>query len=350
MILDISHNNIFVMPGEVFEKLAKLKALQLNDNNFTLNSSQEIFDSLTNLKVLDISKNSIRKFPLHTFTFTENLNSLDVSQNILESIPDQCFANLSSLINLNMSRNFLSQLPSFKAQKQLQVLDLSENRIRTIAHTVFNENQNLKYLSLSKNNLLIISSQTFFHLHNLTFINLSHNAIAKIGSKVFSKKITFQSVDLRGNKMHKVTSSSFKGTRNSTIIVDKYATCCFIHKDQCISVEPRSEYLTCSRMLQNVFLRISVWILGISAFICNLIAYCARSHRKQGNKVQTLLISHLALSDLLMGVNMLLLAIGDVYYGEYFPSYSHSWRHGFVANLQGFYPSCRVKGLCFLSH
>ena len=347
LILDVSQNNIFVMPGEVFEKLANLKVLKLDGNNLTVNSSQEIFDSLSELKVLSVSKNSIKRFPLYIFRFTENLRSLDVSHNALISIPDQCFANLSNLINLNMSRNFLSRMPSFKAQGQLQVLDLSENRLRALAHGAFNENHNLKFLSLSKNNLLTISSQMFNHLHNLTFINISYNVITKIGSKVFSDRINYQSVDARGNEMHEVTSYSFKGARNTAIIVDKYATCCFIHKDQCVSVEPRSEYLTCSRMLQNVFLRISVWILGISAFTCNIIAYCVRSRKKQGNKVQTLLISHLALSDLLMGVNMLLLAIGDLYYGEYFPSYSHSWRHGFACKLAGFLSIMSSEGSVF---
>ena len=347
LILDVSQNNIFVMSGEVFEKLANLKVLKLDGNNLTVNSSQEIFDSLSDLKVLSVSENNIKRFPLYMFRFTENLRSLDVSHNALISIPDQCFANLSNLINLNMSRNFLSRMPSFKAQGQLQVLDLSENRLRALAHGAFNENHNLKFLSLSKNNLLTISSQMFSHLHNLTFINISYNVITKIGSKVFSDRINYQSVDARGNEMHEVTSYSFKGARNTAIIVDKYATCCFIHKGQCVSVEPRSEYLTCSRMLQNVFLRISVWILGISAFTCNIIAYCVRSRKKQGNKVQTLLISHLALSDLLMGVNMLLLAIGDLYYGEYFPSYSHSWRHGFACKLAGFLSIMSSEGSVF---
>ena len=301
LTLDLSHNNILMMPGKVFATLAKLKILKLHGNNLTLNASETIFDLLTNLKILDVSKNDIKRFPLYLFRYTDNLTSIDISVNALEYIPDQCFANLSNLINLNMSRNFLSQLPSFSAQGLLKVVDFSDNRIRTLPPALFIDNQNLEFLSLSENNLVTIPSHMFYHLHKLAFINISHNAISKIGSQVFSKRITSQSVDLRGNEMHDVTSHSFKGTRNSTIIVDKYATCCFIHKDQCVSVEPRSEYLTCSRLLQNVFLRISVWLLGISAFICNIIAYCVRSRRKQGKKVQTLLISHLAISDLLHG-------------------------------------------------
>ena len=346
--LDLSHNKIFIIPAEVFGKLSKLKILKLQSNSLTfIDASEEIFDSLTNLKTLDVSRNHIKIFPPYLFQFTENLTSLDVSQNALEFIPVLCFANLSNLVNLNMSRNALSQLPSFNAQRLLQVLDLSDNRIRTLAPVVLITNQNLEFLSLSRNNLVEISSQMFYHLHKLAFINISHNSIAEIGSKVFSNRITYQSVDLRGNDMQQLTSHSFKSARNSTIIVDKYATCCFIHKDQCVSVEPRSEYLTCSRMLQTVFLRISIWVLGISSFICNIIAYCVRSRKKQGKKVQILLISNLATSDLLMGVNMLLLAVGDVYYGEYFPLYSNSWRHGFACKFAGFLSILSSEGSVF---
>ena len=253
LTLDLSHNNMSMMPGKVFKELVKLKDLKLHHNNLTLNESEEMFDSLTFLKILDVSKNRIKRFSLYLFRLTKNLSSLDVSQNALESIPDLGFANLSNLMNLNMSKNALSQLPSFSALGLLQVIDLSDNRITTLVPAVFNDNTKLKFVSISKNNLVKISNQMFYHLHKLTFINISHNAISKIGSQVFSERITYQFVDLRGNEMHDVTSHSFKGTRNSTIIVDKYATCCFVHKDQCVSVEPRSEYLTCSRLLQNAF-------------------------------------------------------------------------------------------------
>ena len=158
------------------------------------------------------------------------------------------------------------------------------------------------------------------------------------------------SVDFRGNKLFKLAHHSFKSheiDKNSTFIVDKHETCCFMHKEQCVSVEPRPEYLTCNRMLQNYFLRISVWLLGLSAFICNSTAYCVRTRKKQTNKVQTLFISHLALSDLLMGVNMLILAIGDLYYGEYFPSYSSLWRQGFACKLAGFLSIFSSEGSVF---
>ena len=185
-------------------------------------------------------------------------------------------------------------------------------------------------------------------MNHLVFVNISYNNIHSIGTNIFSNESKLQTFDIRQNEMYKVTYDSFKtNPQNATIIVDKYATCCFMNEAQCVSLKPRPEYLTCKRMLQDVFLRISVWVLGLSAFLCNGIAYYVRSKKRKANKVQTLFISNLALSDLLMGVNMLVLAAADVYYREYFPSYAREWRLGFTCKLAGFLSIFSSEGSVF---
>ena len=247
-----------------------------------------------------------------------------------------------------MSENSLLKLPSFSAQGKLKVLDLSGNRVNSLTAANFKNAEKLEYLSLCKNNLVALPAQIFHHMNNLTFVNVSYNAIQEIGPKMFSNESKLQTFDMRKNEMYKMSYDSFKTSpQNATIIVDKYATCCFIDKAQCVSITPRPEYLTCKRMLQDVFLRISLWILGLSAFICNGIAFYVRRHKQEADKVQSLLISHLALSDLLMGVNMLILASADVYYGEYFPSYAHVWRQGFACKLSGFLSIFSSEGSVF---
>ena len=346
LILDLSYNQLMILPSGLFKTLTKLKLLKLCGNNMT-SHIYETFDTLTALKVLDFGNSMVERFPLRLLGSTKNLESLDISDNALGTIADQSFTNLSKLVYLNMSKNLLSQLPSFNAQEKLQILDLSENILYTLKSTTFIFLGNLQFLSLCKNYIVAIPDQIFHPLYQLAFINVSFNDIEEIGVGLFSKNNRLSTIDVRGNDMRRIKHDSFQGATNSTIIVEKYATCCLIDSEKCVSLKPRSEYLTCNRMLQNVFLRISVWILGLFAFLCNVIAYFVRSRKKQSNKVQTLFISHLALSDLLMGVNMLLLAAGDVYYGEYFPSYSHSWRHGFTCKFAGFLSILSSEGSVF---
>ena len=347
LILDISDNALFSLSDGIFLMLHNLISLNLCCNNLKTIASQT-FQSLTKLKILDISKNSIEKFPPHLFESPSNLLSLKISENNLRTIHITLFRNLSSLIYLNMSRNSLLRLPSFNAQGQLQVLDVSENQLTILKQVALQNLKNLILFSMAKNLITALDSKVLFPLDSIEFINASYNAIQKIGSEVVSGETKLKTFDLRGNEMYEVTPHSFTSLTNSTIIVDKYATCCFLNEGKCVSMKPRTEYLTCSRMLQDVVLRISVWILGLSAFIFNIIAYCVRSRKQQAKiKVQTLLISHLALSDLLMGVNMIILAIADVYYGQYFPSYAHTWIQGFACKLAGFLSIFSSEGSVF---
>ena len=336
LVLDLSSNALYALPAACFFTLKELLFLNLCCNNLTIIAPQT-FLSLTTLQVLDLSKNNIKQLPTPLLMSTNNLQSLDISENHLKVIPVQCFTNLNSLIYLNMSKNSLFRVPSLSAQGNLEVLDLSRNSFNNLTPVNFINLHKLTLLTLCKNNLVALPAKMFYHMNSLITINVSYNAIQRIGPNILSNESKLQTFDIRKNTMYNVALDSFKtNPPNATIIVDKYATCCFMDEAQCVSMKPHPEYLTCKRMLQDVFLRISVWVLGLSAFICNGIAYYVRSGKKQGNKVQTLLISHLALSDLLMGVNMLILASADVYYGEFFPSYAHLWRHGFACKLAGF--------------
>ena len=346
LIIDLSRNSLSMLQPGSFLALKNLITLNLCCNNLT-SIATETLETLAALQVLDLSKNRITKFLEPLFSSTINLLSLEVSGNDLKSIPFQCFGNLSMLTYLNLSKNSLTSLPSFNAQRQLQVLDLSKNKLVRLITATFNNLGNLVFLSLHKNELITLSGRIFYQLNSLLFLNASYNAIQTIEPMVFNRKNKLQTLDMRGNSMSKVTHNSFTDPRNATIIVDEYATCCFMDEAQCVALNSRTEYLTCSRMLRAVFLRISVWMFGLSAFICNGIAYFVRSRKRQGDKVQTILISHLALSDLLMGVNMLILATADVYYGEYFPSYVDVWRHDFSCKLAGFLSIFSSEGSVF---
>ena len=346
LTLDLSSNSLSLLQPESLLVLKNLTTLNLCCNNLTTIAT-ETLQTLTALQVLDLSKNRISEFLEPLFLSTINLLSLEGSENYLKSIPFQCFENLNMLTYLNLSKNSLTSLPSFNAQRQLQVLDLSENRLARLISGTFKKLGNLAFLSLHTNDLITLPGRIFYHMNNLLFLNASYNAIQQIEPMVFSSKNKLQTLDMRGNSMSKVTYDSFTDPENAAIIVDKYATCCFMDVAQCVSVDPRPEYLTCNRMLRDVLLRISVWIFGLSAFICNGIAFFVRSRKRQANKVQDILISHLALSDLLMGVNMLILASADAYYGGYFPSHVDMWRQGFPCKLAGFLSILSSEGSVF---
>ncbi|XP_072043382.1 uncharacterized protein [Amphiura filiformis] len=342
--LDMSHNNLATLQDDCFKNLYQLKSLNLRCNPMTHYTSLQ-FQSLAALKVLDISKNTIVQISTDLFHSTVSLLSLDLFGSSLETIPFGAFKNLSTLAYLNISRNVVLTLPSFRTLGELIILDLSDNRLQNFTSETFCGLEKLQSLFLSNNQILDLPTHVFDHLHELVFLNISHNTIQEIESEAFQTKL--ETIDLRGNDMLKITHQSLNNFSNSTVIlVDQYSPCCFLEDAQCISQEPRPEYLTCNRMLPDVSIRVSIWIIGLFALTCNGIAYYLRSHKKQANKVQSLLISQLSLSDFLMGINMLILAIADLYY-KFFPSYAFQWRQGFACKLVGFSSILSSEGSVF---
>ena len=89
-----------------------------------------------------------------------------------------------------------------------------------------------------------------------------------------------------------------------------------------------------SWMLPNTASRLYVWVIGFTSLIGNafvLIWRCAGKGSE--NPVQVRLIANLAVSDLLMGVFLLIIASFDMYFNQGFASEASWWKTGTVCKL-----------------
>ena len=87
--------------------------------------------------------------------------------------------------------------------------------------------------------------------------------------------------------------------------------------------------------MKNNTLQICIWILGILAFLGNLLVIIWRIIDKEENKVHSFLLTNLAVADMLMGVYLLTIAIMDVWWqGKYF-KHDEEWRSGLGCQIVG---------------
>ena len=87
--------------------------------------------------------------------------------------------------------------------------------------------------------------------------------------------------------------------------------------------------------MKNKTLQTCIWILGILAFLGNLFVIIWRALDKEENRVQSFLLTNLAVADLLMGVYLLTIAIMDLrWQGEYF-MHDIEWRSGMGCRIAG---------------
>ena len=137
--------------------------------------------------------------------------------------------------------------------------------------------------------------------------------------------------------MQWITTDSFFGLNVSAqVFVDNPAVCCFVTKANCRSSTSKSPFLTCGRMLPYDVLRVVVWVISIITIVNNVASVLVRcKQRKQINKVQFLLITNLTVSDLLMGVYLMILLSVDLFYADYFPSHSEAWRNSALCKVAG---------------
>ena len=120
--------------------------------------------------------------------------------------------------------------------------------------------------------------------------------------------------------------------------LDEFILCCYAGRAaagvECHS--PKDEFSSCFDLMKNRGVKACVWILGLSALLGNLFVILMRVVVEENNKVHSFLLTNLAMSDLLMGIYLLIIASKDVQWqGEYF-LHDFKWRSG---------PSCAVTGV-----
>ncbi|XP_071956202.1 G-protein coupled receptor GRL101-like [Antedon mediterranea] len=82
-------------------------------------------------------------------------------------------------------------------------------------------------------------------------------------------------------------------------------------------------------------------IIGVSSVIGNLIVIISRKFKKDNdsgnnvNKVQTTLITNLAVSDLLMAVYLIIIASADVHYRGRYAKVARDWKSSFLCSFAG---------------
>ena len=335
--LDISNNNLTNLPKGLFMGLTNLEYLWLGGNQ--INSLDEaLFNETHKLIVLHITNNNLTSLPKGLFMGLTNLEYLNVIGNQINSLHQNLFNETKRLIILNFHHNNLVQLSNnlFRGLRNLETLALSENKIINVNKEVFRDLINLQYLYLLNNNFKALRFDVFQYTRKIVFLDISGNKLINIPD--ISKLRQLFYLNVKGNKLTGITNETFSDLPNQTeLIASQHEICeCYVSEDiRCIAVEDRSPFLTCDRLLSDRILMVVMWLIGLNAIGGNIFVLSRRQKIVDKNKVQTFLLRNLAMSDLLMGFYMLLIASADIYFGQYFPMQAEAWRSGITCRIAG---------------
>ena len=368
----LSHNQINHLDIGTFQNLKNLKTLRLVFNKLTTlhprifahqlhlqklflfnnllsDLSHFLLGNFTNLKELDLKHNQLSSLQGSPFTDLNNLHSLQARVNLIHSLGPNVFKGLHNLIQLFLDFNQLETLPTGLFQKvpRLEVLFLQGNKLSTLACDIFLGLHNLTHLLLSTNQLTEMDHNIFKNTKHLIFLDLKNNMLSKLPYLKYLTKLAY--LGLINNTLTDFNEKLPSFAKNAHMIVSQPEICeCYTSSNtSCTALSEQSPYLTCERLLSNRVLQIFMWVIGISALWGNIFVLIWRKEHNQNNKVQSLLLSNLALSDLLMGVYMIIIASADIYYNKYFPMNAEIWRSSITCKIAGALSIASSEGSVF---
>ena len=360
--LDLYGNNLSVLEAGAFDGLGALEILYLHENKLA-SIQVGLLANITRLKQLSLYRNKLSVLENGVFDGLRSLNYLWLWSNELSNIQMQAFKGLSKLTHLYLENNKLMHLDMvFYANMCLLThLTVNNNTLKTLHPNTFQCMTSLQYLLLDQNKLTYTDSKLFQGLRSLKDSVLADNLIHSLPYKIFKDLLNLNLLDLRNKRLHElpqvyhmtnlkemkitgnplkwITSQSFDNlTKSVQIYVDQPEVClCYPTKiTKCNYTLTLSQYFTCDRLLAEKAGVIVMFILGFGAIFANAGVLITKLMQKQGeNKVQPLLIGNLAVSDLLMGIYMIIVASADAYYGNYFPINSETWRKSNLCRSAG---------------
>lgn len=254
--LDLSCNNIWSFPENIFCPLINLVSLNVSENRLqdvsdlgfrekTASGVPQPLISATeddrshhanagypfthpcslDIQILDASHNHFVLIPANGFGTLRRLRELYVHNNEISMVADKALTGLKALQIFDLSNNKVVALPSelFKdISGSIKEIYLQNNSISVLAPGLFANLEQLLALDLSKNQLTSawINSETFSGLIRLVLLNLSNNRISKLDPTIFRDLYTLQILNLEHNSLETIPADTFAPMNNlHTLII-----------------------------------------------------------------------------------------------------------------------------------
>ena len=309
---------------------------------FKCDSVLELRRRSVSVRALDLSGSNATLPQLTPFTM---LVYLDMERCQLEYAGNISFPNLQTLsLRKNEIRNI--RISDFSLPN-LRHLYLSHNPITSL----FSETLGARIdpmltvtsLDLSHVTIPVLDVSVFVVFPNLQVLNLSHSGIERVLDSGLDSLSKLQIFDLRGCAMLEFPPKLFLELENlHQLFGDTYKLCCSrvlpedFNPSNCHT--PVSEISSCSNLLRSDLYRLFLGLFAALALAGNVVSSLFRLCVKSAKKVSgySVFVTHLCLSDGLMGVYLVVIGVADRVYQNTYLWQDVTWKNSVVCKAAGF--------------
>ena len=293
-------------------------------------------------RLLDVSHNPL--FLQQLSLDEENvqyINHLNVSACEIRNLSILGLVSMKNLLVLDLRFNYIEILESntFISQTRLKSLQLNNNfGMMTFEQNAFMGLISLRHLELQNIRIERLSKLTFSYLH-LDMLIISNSVINQIQSSAF-ETLSVDELYITKSTIKSFSDDMFKGIESIDLLVmDEFKFCCirpyFLSEESCFP--QKNAFSSCSDLMRNDILRSLIWIIGVFAILGNgaSLLYRFLFDRERLKLGYGLFVSNLAVSDFLMGVYLMIIAIADMHYrGDYIKN-AENWRNSGFCQFAG---------------
>lgn len=136
MVLDLSGNNLQILPNETFARAGLTNLQKVFLRNCRIGQIDETaFRRLTNLVELDLSNNLLTSVPSYVFHDIPYLRDISLARNPIQKIDAGAFASCPSLVKVDASFCVLQSVASgaFDGVNRLETLKINDNRLTELS-------------------------------------------------------------------------------------------------------------------------------------------------------------------------------------------------------------------------
>ncbi|XP_046602019.1 relaxin receptor 2 isoform X3 [Neodiprion lecontei] len=269
---------------------------------------------------------------------TSNLTSIVLTNNSLSTIGKNALVSYGRLTTLLMDDDEIAQIEpgAFENQKNLVWLTLLNNKLTELRRGHFTGLESLKMLLVEGNRIEYADLTDFENQTSVGWMILGFNPIENLSIDVLNPLQDLRSLDLQEIEIDNMDKNVFSMLPNLSFVYFKKFHYCTTYAPQVQVCLPRSDGVSSlSDLLGKPLLRAAVW--GISCVTClgNALVLWGRLTARDENRVLSIMIRNLAVSDMLMGFYLLTIAAKDLQYRDVYNVMANDWMSSWGCTIVG---------------